>query len=145
MGTKGRINAGWRAFLRLLPALAIAVVVGGCSYLYVAFYAVDGPSLEQGRERAGELLVALEKYKEARGRYPPAIEALVPEHLASIPRPAWRYRYTYEACTDGTGFTLFFPQRGTSDGWCGYSSGPGEWKCTDSLPPYFYDRPCSSY
>jgi hypothetical protein len=133
-----------RRLLRPVVALAVLVAIAGCSYLCITFYTLDGPSLEQGRERASELLAALGGYREAKGRYPAAIEALVPEYLTSTPRPAWRYEYTYIACSDGTGYILFFPLRGSSDDWCGYSSGAGEWKCTDSIPPYFYDRPCIS-
>lgn len=138
------LGAQKRRLLRLFVALTVLVVVGGCSYLFITFYALDGPSIEQGRERASELLATLEKYREAHGQYPAVIEALVPEYLPSIPRPAWRYEYTYDACSDGTGYILYFELAGTADDWCGYSSGAGQWKCTDSLPPYFYDRPCIS-
>jgi hypothetical protein len=48
-----------RRLLRPVVALAVLVAIAGCSYLCITFYTLDGPSLEQGRERASELLAAL--------------------------------------------------------------------------------------
>lgn len=126
--------------------LAIVVLLGcvGCIYLYTTIFAVDAASFEQGQEHAGELLIALEQYEQDNGKFPTSVEDLVPAYLSAIPRPARRYKYTYDVCSDSTGYILYFRLAGSNDEWCGYSSGTEEWKCTDSIPPYYYDRPCGN-
>jgi hypothetical protein len=131
-----------RRIIRLTTLGLVVIVLLVCSTLYIQFYAIDGASLQQGQERAGELLAALERYQQTIGRYPSALSGLVPEYLPAVPRPAWRYEYYYDACPQGTGYTLYYRLGGTADDYCGYSSKAREWKCADSLPPYSYDSPC---
>ena len=122
--------------------MLVLILLFGCVYLYVTFFALDAASLQVGRARASDLLAALEQYRHDTESYPSALDQLVPDYLPSIPRPAWRYEYSYQACSQGTGYILYFRGRGDNDKWCGYSSGTGVWKCTDSIPPYYYDLPC---
>jgi hypothetical protein len=95
---------------------------------------VDGPTLEQGRERASDLHAALEQVKATQGRYPPDLETLVPDYRDEIPRPAWRYGYVYRQCASGEGYVLSFKEAKIPDGICACSSGSGEWKCSADLP-----------
>lgn len=136
-----------RSILRpILGVFAVVVLLGcvGCTYLYITIFAVDAASFEQGQERAGELLIALKQYEQDNGKFPAIVEDLVPKYLSAIPRPARRYEYIYDACSDGSGYILYFRLARSNDEWCGYSSGAEEWKCTDSIPPYYYDRPCNN-
>ena len=123
----------------LRAGFATLVVVGllGCAYLYVTTYAVDGPTLEQGRERADNLLIVLEQYKASEGLYPPDLDALVPAYLAEIPRPAWRYGYSYMQCTSGERFVLAFKEAKIPDGSCAYGSYSAEWKYSNDLPQHW--------
>ncbi|MEZ4727066.1 MAG: hypothetical protein R3E79_08035 [Caldilineaceae bacterium] len=141
----GAIHMAKRRSSRIvsLVILSFIIIVGiGCSALYISFYAIDGASPQQGKQRANELLASLEKHKGKTGKYPSELNQLVPEYLPAIPHPAWRYAYTYEACQHGEGYTLYFRQAKDADNYCGYSSKAQQWTCTDSLPPYFYDSPC---
>jgi hypothetical protein len=128
----------WRSSLQrpLRAGIVALVVVGllGCVYLYVTAYAVDAPTLEQGRERASDLLTALERYKALEGVYPPTLDTLVLVDLPEIPRPAWRYRYGYWRCMSGEQYVLWFKEAKVPDGSCAYSSYSGEWKCSNDLP-----------
>ena len=117
------------------------VVVGllGCVYLYTTAYAIDGPTLEQGRERARDLLIALEQYKASEGLYPADLETLVPRYLVEIPRPAWRYRYGYQRCMSGERYVLTFKEAKIPDGSCAYSSYSAQWKCSNDLPRNWWE------
>ena len=123
-------------------AVALLIVCAGSVYLYVTIFAVDAASFEQGQARAEGLLVALEQYRQDTGAYPRTMESLVPDYLSAMPRPARRYEYLYKVCANGTGYILYFRLAGANDEWCGYGTGTKEWKCTDSIPPYYYDMPC---
>lgn len=116
--------------------LSITIAGLTCFLLCVWFYSIDGASLEQGSERAQDILAALQEYKQETGRYPSNLDSLVPRYLSTTPRPAWRYHYTYEVCSDRENYRIYFRQSGDADNYCGYSSRAGMWKCTDSLPPF---------
>jgi len=127
---------------RLLRVGFAAIVVAGllgCAYLYITTYALDAPSLEQGRGRAADLLIALEQYRASEGLYPPDLNALVPEYVAEIPRPAWRYVYGYKSCMSGERYVLAFREAKIPEGSCAYSSSSGEWRCSNDLPPYWWE------
>jgi hypothetical protein len=104
--------------------------------LIVWFTSADGASLEEGAEKAKPILAALEKYKQDKGHYPEMLAHLIPLYLSEIPRPAWRYEYTYGICRNGKSYRIYFKEGGNVDDWCGYSSGVTIWKCIDSYPPY---------
>lgn len=123
-------------------AIALLPVCASCTYLYVTIFAVDAASFEQGQARAEGLLTALEQHRQDTGAYPRMMASLVPEYLSAIPQPARRYEYSYEACSNGAGYILYFRLAGANDEWCGYSTGTKEWKCTDSIPPCYYDMLC---
>ena len=141
-----KLEAKHKRIIRTLVLALVIVVLLGCLGLHIEFYAIDGPTFEQGQERASNLLIALEEYTQIEGRYPADLERLIPDHLSTIPRPAWRYGYYYEPCSKGTSYILYFRLVGSADDWCGYSSKAREWACADSLPPYYYaqDSPCYS-
>jgi hypothetical protein len=132
------VSAYWRASIQrpMRAGIAVLAVAGllGCAYAYVTVYAVDAPTLEQGRERAGSLVIALERYKAVEGSYPYDLDVLVPAYLVKIPRPAWRYRYSYRRCTSGAQYVLSIKEVKIPDGSCAYSSYSSEWKCADDLP-----------
>ena len=130
--TKRKLSPLGRLVLVLL-AVGGFLILAVCAYLCFVFYAADAASLEQGRENASELLLALEKYRQDKGEYPQEMGALVPDYLSDIPRSAPRYEYSYKACANGSGYILYFRLTGANDEWCGYSTGTEEWKCTDSI------------
>jgi hypothetical protein len=111
-----------------------------CAAVVIDFYAIDGPSFQQGQERASVLIKALEQYKEDFGKYPSNLTQLIPEYLSSIPRPAWRYEYDYTAYRIGSpsnpleNYEIVFRLRGNADDWCCYGSEMKEWECYDSYP-----------
>lgn len=107
--------------------------------LLAQFYGLDGPSRQNGESRAAPILSALQEYKNETGIYPADLTELVPTYLPSIPKPAWRWPYTYEykIREGGKEFVLQFMLGRNMDGdYCGYSSQTNEWKCADSMPPY---------
>jgi hypothetical protein len=132
------VSDPWPSSVRrsLRVGFAALVVAGllGCAFLYTTTYAIDAPTLERGRERSDTLLTALEQYKASEGLYPPDLDALVPAHLAEMPRPAWRCAYAYRRCASGKGYVLAFKAARIPDGSCAYSSTSREWKCSDDLP-----------
>jgi hypothetical protein len=132
-------NLRARRTLSLVIAALVVVVLLVCLALYIGFYAIDGASLEQGQERASELLVAMEEYRQDIGRYPSGLSELVPDYLPAVPRPAWRYEYYCKVDQQGTKYFLYFRQARDADNYCGYSSEAKEWMCTDSVPPYTYE------
>ena len=117
----------------MILALA-AIVLLACSAFYIAFYALDGPTLQQGQEAAHELVVGLELYNQKTGYYPSNLDELVPDQLSAIPRPAWRYQFSYWHNAPRTSFMIFFRLRGDADDVCCYSSKTEVWECHDSYP-----------
>ncbi len=98
------------------------------------FYGIDGPTVQEGQERADKLLIALEQYKHDTGNYPSDLDLLVPTYLPTIPRPAWRWSYEYERQSDGEKFVISFMVGKNIDGdYCEYSSLAQTWQCTDSI------------
>jgi hypothetical protein len=107
--------------------------------LLAQFYGIDGPSKQTGSTRAAPIILALEEYKTKTGAYPADLKELVPTHIPSIPRPAWRwpYAYEYETRENGNEFVLLFMLVKNMDGdYCGYNSQIKEWQCADSMRPY---------
>jgi len=112
-----------------------AVVILVCLALYISFYAIDGPSFQQGQERASELIAALEQYKRDSGEYPSNLCLLVPDYLSIIPRPAWRYKYgyyTYGPHSHPTEYRIDFRLKKSADDWGCYSSETKKWQRYDS-------------
>ena len=134
MKPKNRLFTCGGVFL-LLTVSFLCLTLG----LLAQFYGLDGPSKQNGETKAAPILSALEEYKNKTGTYPANLSGLVPTYLPSIPRPAWRWPYTYEyeIREGGKEFVLLFLQGRNMDGdYCGYSSQTKEWKCADSMIPY---------
>ncbi|MBI3168712.1 MAG: hypothetical protein HYZ22_09555 [Chloroflexi bacterium] len=122
-----------------LSLLLISALLCLTFSLFAHFYALDGPSIQSGENRAGPILIALEEYHDDTGAYPAGLVELTPAYLSVIPRPAWRrtYLYSYELRNNRQGFVLFFEVGRNMDGdICGYSNQTKEWRCADSMPPY---------
>lgn len=121
----------------VLTISIFALVVSlGCLALYIQFYAVDGATPQQGQERAKDLLIALEQYRQFTGYYPASLTQLTPDYLSAVPRPAWRYTYDYQTRSQGTEYVIYFREGDDADNYCGYSSEAKQWRCTDSVLPY---------
>lgn len=106
----------------LIVLIAVVFVSLGCSYLYISFYNIGGPTPTQGQERAEALLAALEQHRQGTGTYPEKLRDLVPDYLSAVPRAAWRYPYRYETDARRTEYVIFFTQGNDTDNICGYSS-----------------------
>ena len=77
---------------------------------------MDGPTVQEGQERADKLLIALVQYRRDKGSYPSDLNLLVPDYLSTLPRPAWRWSYAYELQSDGGAFVISFEVGRNMDG-----------------------------
>ena len=95
---------------------------------------LDQPTVQEGQERAKELIKALEQYKADTGKYPTKLDALVPSYLTAIPQPARGAQYEYELLSNGDEFTLSFDVGISLDGdYCEYISKTRIWQCSDKI------------
>ena len=103
------------------------------------------PSFERGSQRAGAVIIALERYRQGWGKHPQTLQQLVPDFLPAAPKPGWRYQYQYRWCEkEGVGYILYFMAR---DGrHCGFISKRAAWLCGDydSSLPFHGETPCSN-
>jgi hypothetical protein len=110
------------------PYLAVLLLVVAVEFEF------DGPSIEQGEQRAQPLIQALYAYRQDTGRHPADIHQLVPSYLAQVPKPGWRFYYTYDPCADGPGYRVEFQIR-AAGGECAYISSVQTWRCHESMKP----------
>jgi hypothetical protein len=90
-----------------------------------------GEKAEHGFASAPPVIVAIERYRSARGQYPVTLEALVPDFLprqALLHGPA-QVGYPWEYGRDSTGYTLTFRYTGPGMNSCHYSPAEPRWKC----------------
>ena len=127
-----------KALVLVISIIGLPVLGCSCMALCIQMMALGGPSAEQGQQRADDIIIALEVYRQAYGKHPADLEQLIPDFLPQIPRPAWEYEYYYDVCPEGIGYGLSF-RLGGSDDYCGFNSETAKWTCTDS---YWYDSPC---
>jgi hypothetical protein len=99
------------------------------------YFAVDGPSVQQGAKAAQPVINALEKYKKDHSAYPPALSALVPAYLPSLPSAAPHYPFNYESCSDSSGYRLSFKLGMDAINYCASTStsGAAGWTCSSAV------------
>jgi hypothetical protein len=114
----------------------------GCVFLYANVYAIDTADYQQGQERAGDLVMALETYKHATGKYPVTLADMVPQYVLQILRPAWRYEFEYLTCRQGAGYLLYYRLQATAGKYCGYGDRLQTWQCVAISSARFQNSSC---
>jgi hypothetical protein len=110
----------------LLIGSAVIIPLGLGPYTVAMLQEPDwNPYTVQSNKAAGNTIVeAIEKYKAANGRYPPDLDALVPDFLPQIEPPPVGRVWHYEP--DGQRFHLIcFSRNGAA--LLSYSSSVGKW------------------
>jgi hypothetical protein len=114
--------------------ICVSFLIGCCWTLLFPIYGINGPTAQQGQERAVNLIGGLEQYKTDRGFYPNDLELLAPYYLPHIPQPALGWRYHYETQSGGEIFILSFMIGRNLDGdYCEYTSITKHWQCSDLI------------
>lgn len=122
----------WRYVSRLLFIIGVGYLFAWV-YVLVLFSGILQPSALQGINRADEIFVALEQYRQVVGQYPTKLEKLVPNYVNQVPNAGLWYEYRYHTCTDATRYVLDFSARGHMQ--CRFSGNRQEWQCIDSVLP----------
>lgn len=119
--------------------IAIALSICLCFWCFFIFpfqlyETLDKPSAEEGQQKANDLIIAIEQYKNDTGNYPSDLTLLVPKYLLAIPKPAWNAQYEYKLQSNGNEFIIYFDVGLSFDGdYCEYSSRTRSWYCSDKI------------
>jgi len=122
---------GW--LLAGLLALIIGCLAACSLGAYAAYRALvgdppgQGPRAQAGYAAAAPVIAALEKYPQARGAYPAALAALVPDYLSALPGDVNGYPLGYHAAAGS--YTLDFSYTGPGMNHCVYAPAT-QWKCS---------------
>ena len=111
-----------KLLLFLLPFLLLA-----CSLVPTEEPPGVGAKAERGYAACEPIITALEQVRAETGEYPAALEELVPEYLASIPRTVNDQPLEYAKTP--AGFSLTFRYLGPGMNWCVYTPADG-WDCS---------------
>jgi hypothetical protein len=118
----------------LRAGLVAMLFLGPCACTFnAAFLHLDGPTPQEGEQRAEPFIAALEQYRQERGTYP--LQLPVPEHMGHVPRPSRfsSYEYvTFPSSRNRQRYELSFLIRGDADTWDCYSSETKAWVLHDS-------------
>jgi hypothetical protein len=87
-----------KAALKLATAI---VVVAAAAWLLRACYGLVNNTEDQ--PAADRIVAAIDAYQHAKGRYPPSLDALVPEYLSALPAPRRFGRIGYAPLDAGRG------------------------------------------
>ncbi len=126
---------GPKTIVRAALLIAAAVLVVLAVLAAVDYFALDGPTLEDGARAGQPITAALEKYKADHGDYPAALGLLTPAYLKTIPSPAPRYPFHYTLCSDPPGYLLSFRLGRDAAGYCASASGTKSWVCSSAVFP----------
>jgi hypothetical protein len=129
-----------KAFL-VTPRVVIrgTLVLMGITLLILAaiaainYFALDGPTVEQGAKAGQPLISALNQYKKDQGSYPAALDALAPKYLGAVPSAAPNYPFNYETCNNAGGFRLSFKLGKDAVNYCSTTSGVSGWTCSNAI------------
>jgi len=86
----------------------------------------QGDRAQRGYQATAPIIAAREKYRQAHGQYPAALDAPVPDDLAAIPAAVNGYPITYQAASGS--YTLEFSYTGPGMNHCIYTPAT-LWKC----------------
>jgi hypothetical protein len=84
-----------------LAELVVAVLVLAAGVGVYLFAHRDQSAIEATKESGDVIVAALERYRDDTGRYPDALERLVPGQLGRLPPPAWGTAWRYGTFQDG--------------------------------------------
>lgn len=88
----------------------------------------EGAKAEMGYKLARPVIAALDKYRQAEGRYPGDLQALVPAYMDPVPTGPDLPRLDYRLTSEGASYELTFRYVGPGMNVCNYTPGPG-WNC----------------
>lgn len=132
---KKTYTVGPTTIIRAALLIAAAVLVVLAVLAAVDYFALDGPTLENGSRAGQPITAALEKYKADHGDYPAALDLLPPDYLKAIPPAAPRYPFHYMLCSDPPGYLLSFRLGRDAAGYCVSASGIKGWTCSSAVFP----------
>lgn len=92
--------------LPLAELLVAGLILAAGVAVYVYAHRDEG-AIEATKQRGALIVGALREHHAAEGRYPAALDALVPAYLDSIPAPAWGDRWTYRTFGEGAHCELY--------------------------------------
>ena len=83
------------------------------------------------KARARTVIIALERYDQERGRYPAALDSLVPDYLSAqtLPLVPAQHSYPFEYRLDSAGYELSFRYSGPGMNYCDYRPSARRWHC----------------
>lgn len=125
-----------KAFFTLVTITSIICLCIGCFFAFSmpVYKTLDKPTTKEGQQKANELIMALEQYKNDTGSYPSELGSLVPDYLSAIPQPTWSAHYSYELQPNEDEFIISFDVGISFDGdYCEYNSRTKNWHCSDKI------------
>jgi type II secretory pathway pseudopilin PulG len=84
-----------------LAELVVALVVLAAGVGVYLFAHRDQSAIEATKQSGDLIVAALERHRDDTGRYPDALERLVPGQLGRVPPPAWGEQWMYGTFEDG--------------------------------------------
>ncbi len=88
----------------------------------------EGAKADAGYKLAAPVIDALQTYHALEGRYPAALDALVPVYLDTLPRETVTGPLQYKLASDGSGYELSFRYTGPGMNVCTYKP-DASWRC----------------
>jgi hypothetical protein len=124
-----------KTILRATGLIMVCILIVLAILTAFNYFALDGPSVQEGAKAAQPLINALEKYKKDQGAYPPALSALIPKYLPALPSAAPHYPFNYESCSAPSGYRLSFKLGKDAINYCSSSSSGGAagWTCSSAV------------
>ena len=109
------------------------LAVFGCSLTLSisACMSVDD-QIESNKERASQIIQAIDAYAQEHGQFPEQLDVLVPEYITEIPKTVQDWDFSYRVLMSGH-YELGFDLASIPDKGCGYASKYEEWECSPGI------------